>query len=73
MSSYCLLVFDQGAQHTQNAADFATFIGLSSTEGCSAEMVTTWQKKKKKKKKKFKSKVKKYLVVEFKLSVAIIL
>ena len=71
MSSYCLLVFDQGAQHTQNAADFATFIGLSSTEGCSAEMVTTWQKKKKKKK--FKSKVNKYLVVEFKLSVAIIL
>ena len=47
MSSYCLLVFDQGAQNTQNAADFATFTGLSSTEGGSAETVATWQKKKK--------------------------
>ena len=71
MSSYCLLVFDEGAQNTQNAADFATFIGLSSTEGCSAETVTTWPKNKNKKI--FKSKFKKYLIVWFKLSVAIIL
>lgn len=45
VSSYCLLVFDQGAQNTQNAADFATFTGLSRPEGGSAETVATWPKK----------------------------
>lgn len=66
--SCCLLVFDQGAQNTQNAANSATFTRLSSTKGGSAGMVTTQPKIKEL----FKNKIKTHLVVWFKLSATII-